>query len=758
MTEAPMDYQLPPQAHALLPLLYIVWEDGYLGARELEALTRVINASGVPMELLRRWVDPDSPPPAAALASLASAARAAVAPNCERELVCVSRSLAEQAGVEVSDGLAKALTQAAVTLGGTHADAFADLFPPPSGVASWGEPPRGNESAVAALQALFTEPYPEERQRAAEFLVHLAPERTLGISTEDARARTTRWVEALADAGLPHVAFAETADGGEVGRFIAVFETLALFDLSLTVKAGVQFGLFGGSIAFLGNAEQRAKYLPDVAAMRLPGCFAMTERGHGSNVRDLETTATYDHATRSIVVNTPSDHARKEWIGNAARDGKMATVFARLIVDDEDHGVHAVLVPIRRDDGAAMPGVRIRDCGEKMGLHGVDNGMLWFDQVRVPVENLLNRFGSIDDAGRYSSPIGSAGKRFFTMLSTLVGGRVSVGGAGIAASKSALTIAVRFGARRRQFGPKGRAEIPILDYPTHQRRLMPRLADCTALAFAQQELIRRYSNGDDTEYIEALAAAMKALATRHATDTIQACREACGGQGYAARNRFAELKADSDVFTTFEGDNTVLLQLVARARLTDFKRKFDDNRVSAFIRDFLGRVTSSAADRNFVAARLRSAEHLRDDELQAKLLRAREDDLLHTAAGRLSKRLRRGEDPFEAFRGVQTHLVSLGVAWGESFVHGQVRRAAREASGPAAKILAIVSDLYGLGRIEHHLGWYMENSYVAPAKARAIRREVDALCAELTEHAPTLVNGFGIPDVLLGAPAGVLGE
>ena len=752
-----MDATLPPNARPLLPLLYIVWEDGYLGPRELEALARVITASGVPLDQVRAWVDTATPPSPKALAGLASTVRSSVDADCPRSLVCVSQSVAEAGGVEFSDGLRKALEQAEITLGGAHADSFADLFPPPAGVHSWGEPPRGELETVAQLEALFWRPFTPDRLATVELLNTLAPEREFGISTQAARERTTRWVTAVAEAGLARIAFAETDPEGEVARFIAVFETIALFDLTLAVKAGVQFGLFGGSIGFLGNAEQRAKYLPEVTSMALPGCFAMTERGHGSNVRDLETTATYDHNSRSLIVNTPHDHARKEWIGNAAKDGRMATVFSRLLVDGEDHGVHAVLVPIRRHDGAAVPGVRIRDCGEKMGLHGVDNGMLWFDNVRVPVGNLLNRFGSIDENGAYSSPIGSSGKRFFTMLSTLVGGRVSVGGGAISGSKAALTIAVRFGARRRQFGPKALPEVPILDYPTHQRRLMPPLAECVALAFAQQELVRRYASGEDTEYVDALAAAMKAIATRHATDTIQTCREACGGQGYAARNRFADLKEDSDVFATFEGDNTVLLQLVARARLTDFKRRFDDNRVSAFIRDFLGRAASSAADRNFVASRLSSAEHLRDDELQLELLRAREDDLLHTAASRLSKRLRRREDPFDAFRGVQTHLVSLGIAWGESFVLGQIQHAARDAEGGAAEVLGLVSDLYGLGRLEAHLAWFMENGYVAPSKARAIRREVDVLCRELREHAPTLVNGFGIPDALLGAPAGVLG-
>src|SRR5690606_4976706 len=137
-----------------------------------------------------------------------------------------------------------------------------------------------------------------------------------------------------------------------------------------------------------------------------------------------------------------------DYIGNAAAHGELAVVFAQLEVAGERHGVHAVVVPIRID-GAPAPGVRIEDCGHKMGLNGVDNGRLWFDDVRVPRENLLDRFASVSAEGVYSSEIESKGRRFFTMLGTLVQGRVSVGGAGISASKVALTIAVNYADRRR---------------------------------------------------------------------------------------------------------------------------------------------------------------------------------------------------------------------------------------------------------------------------------------------------------------------
>ena len=188
---------------------------------------------------------------------------------------------------------------------------------------------------------------------------------------------------------------------------MTAFEMLGFGDLSVLVKFGVQFGLFGGSIYFLGTEEQRKRFLPDTAKAELLGCFAMTELGHGSNVMGLKTTATYDPESDSIVVHTPDESARKEWIGNAAAHARMATVFAQLSVGGQDHGVHAVLVPIRDEKGEALPGVRLGDCGHKLGLNGVDNGRIWFDQVKVPRDHLLGRFASITESGEYTSPIAS---------------------------------------------------------------------------------------------------------------------------------------------------------------------------------------------------------------------------------------------------------------------------------------------------------------------------------------------------------------
>ncbi|HEX5523747.1 MAG TPA: acyl-CoA dehydrogenase family protein, partial [Pedococcus sp.] len=226
------------------------------------------------------------------------------------------------------------------------------------------------------------------------------------LTLEEYRARVAQQLRDLATTGHPARGLSKDLGGqGDFGASVTAFEMLGHADLSLLVKAGVHWGLFGGAVANLGTQRHHTAYLPGILSAELPGCFAMTETGHGSDVQSLQTTATYDPETDEIVVNTPSVAARKDYIGGAARDGRLAAVFAQLVTGGASHGVHCVLVPIRDEDGEPMPGVSIGDCGAKAGLRGVDNGRLSFDHVRVPRTNLLNRYGDIDGHGVYTSPI-----------------------------------------------------------------------------------------------------------------------------------------------------------------------------------------------------------------------------------------------------------------------------------------------------------------------------------------------------------------
>ena len=275
----------------------------------------------------------------------------------------------------------------------------------------------------AALQRLLDGRYGELRSQFLEIMSRPEFAPVGPLPTAEYRERVFEWARALAGEGLTAPGFPQQYGGrGEPAANVAAFETLGFGDLSLLVKFGVQFGLWGGAVHQLGTELHHERYLKQIATLELPGCFAMTEAAHGSNVQALRTTATYEPDSREFVIDTPCDDAHKDYIGNAACHGRMAVVFAQLTVGGERHGVHALLVPLRDEQGRVCDRVRIEDCGEKMGLGGVDNGRLWFDHVRVPREALLNRYGDVDEQGRYSSPIEKPGKRFFTMLSTLVQG------------------------------------------------------------------------------------------------------------------------------------------------------------------------------------------------------------------------------------------------------------------------------------------------------------------------------------------------
>jgi acyl-CoA oxidase len=592
-----------------------------------------------------------------------------------------------------------------------------------------------------------------------------------GLTLEAHRAQVLDWARELAAAGRTALGFpVEYGGQGDVGASIAAFETLAWGDLSLLVKIGVQFGLFGGAVLHLGTATHHERYLADIAALRLPGCFAMTETGHGSNVQALETTATYDAAADEFVIHTPTESARKDYIGNAARDGRMAAVFAQLVVGDEGRGVHALLVPIRDEQGEVLPGVRIEDCGAKLGLDGVDNGRIWFDHVRVPREALLDRYAQVRPDGTYFSPIESSTKRFFTMLGTLIQGRVSVGGASMNATKVALTIAIRHGLERRQFGVPGEPEALLMDYRTHQRRLLIPLAHTYALHFAQAELVDQlheaFSSAGDGDLerreLETLAAGVKAVSTWHATSTIQECREACGGAGYLAGNRFAALKADTDVFTTFEGDNTVLIQLAAKNLLTGFRDdlgELDPLGTAAF---FAGQVYETVAERTAIRELLtRLSDDLRpgrkdegellDRETGLELLRWRAEHTLGGAARRLKSGFDAGRDPFSVLVDTQDHVFAVGRVWVDQVVGEAFSRAVdRCPAGPERDALDTLCSLYILSTIEADRGWYQEHGRLSSTRSKAVIKAVNALCGRLRPQAGELVEAFGVPEGALG--------
>ena len=588
------------------------------------------------------------------------------------------------------------------------------------------------------------------------------------------RKETLNNIKALSSCSFAKVGFPETIVGGfsDAGGGLAIFEELIFLNASTQIKYGVQFGLFASAIMHLGTEYHHLKFLPDVVSFKVPGCFAMTETGHGSDVANIETTATYDPLTKEIIVNSPSKKSWKDYIGNAAKDGKAAVVFAQLIVGGENHGVHAVYVPLRNIFGLPLKGIQIEDDGFKGGLNGIDNGRIGFNNVRVPKENLLDRYGKITEDGEYSSSIESKGRRFFTMLGTLVQGRVSLVGAVTNAEKLALTIAIRYAHERKQFNNGDSGEFKIIDYPSHKSRLYPRLASVYAQIGMHQSLVDKFHevftaespNEETVALLETDAAAIKAISTWNALETIQTAREACGGQGFLSENRLVELRKDLDVYATFEGDNHVLLQLVAKRLLQEYALKMKKPELSdtlSYLASKLIKDTHSGSllgmfkdisnpIKKFTAKNSDSLDNFTREALEISI---------ETLAANFEANKKAGLTSEEAFLINQNDLIALGRRYGEHLQYQGIVKLIEETDTPThAQVLSLLKKIFVINLVKNDAVFYLSSGILGVNGLETLVAENVSLFEELSNYDLMLTEAFAIEDRLVRAPIGLGAE
>eukprot|EP00817_Percolomonadidae_sp_ATCC50343_P005492 CAMPEP_0117426304 /NCGR_PEP_ID=MMETSP0758-20121206/6461_1 /TAXON_ID=63605 /ORGANISM="Percolomonas cosmopolitus, Strain AE-1 (ATCC 50343)" /LENGTH=665 /DNA_ID=CAMNT_0005211425 /DNA_START=201 /DNA_END=2195 /DNA_ORIENTATION=+ len=588
--------------------------------------------------------------------------------------------------------------------------------------------------------------------------------------------------------------------------FLSRIEQLALFPASAGVKVGVQILLFAGSILNLGT-ERHNKYLESASKGELPGCFGMTELGHGSNVERLETTAKYDENTQEFVINTPHRSAIKWWLGNAQMQGVICTVFARLIVKGIDHGIHTFLVPIRDPKTMkALPGVTIGDCGDKIGLNGIDNGFLSFKHVRVPRENLLNRFGDVSASGEYISPYKTNGRRFAAHMGELITGRVSIVVSSINIRRLATVITTRYAARRRQFG-LSKLEHPILSYRSHQVRLMPILASCYVYEYVKRRIMDLYVavkqdeeitevelddevDSDDDEEMEysdspkvekpqkekappkakstkesskkqtktkeellgelhALSAGMKAIFSWDTQTMIQECRNMCGGHGYSAYNLFGVMKNDHDILQTFEGDNTVLIQQTAAYQLKEFSKQFSSQiqAVYTMVKGGVGKTLSALNP-----ASMLSNPNLCSGKFQLAAFSSRVQHLTQTIAMELRQR-KKTYGFFKAWNDVVPMCVNLTRAFVEEQALKEFQKQIRVTKNREIRhILKLMRNVWALNIIQQD--WIHFDNLIS-VNINQMRLLFEKLCERMSNHAVSLVDAFGLSDEFIQAPIGL---
>ncbi|KHG11955.1 Acyl-coenzyme A oxidase 3, peroxisomal -like protein [Gossypium arboreum] len=562
-------------------------------------------------------------------------------------------------------------------------------------------------------------------------------------SMEQQREMTLKRIKYLQERGVFKGWLTEKGEEIEMRKFSG-FEIFSIYDHSLFTKLGVHFPM-GGAIQFCGTKHHHDKWLRDTENYSIKGCFAMTELGHGSNIRSLETVTTYDSNTGEFVINTPCESAQKFWIGGAAKHATHTVVFSQLHINGINQGVHAFIVQIRDVDGNICPNIRIADCGHKIGLNGVDNGRIWLDNVRVPRENLLNSVADVSPDGKYLSSIKNPDQRFAAFMAPMTVGRVNIAIGAVYQSKVALAITIRYALTRRAFSLKpNEPEVLLLDYPSHQRRLFPLVAKTYAMSFAANYLKVLHAKGtpQSNKGIHIVSSSFKATFTWNNMQILQECREACGGQGLRTENRVGHLKGEYDVQSTFEGDNFLLMQLVSKALFAEYMAAQKRNKV------FKGLGLEHMNKPCPVIPSQLTSTTLRCSQFQMDALCLRERDLLNRFVADVLKCKAKGENTEQAFNTCYELAKDLGRAFSERAIFQKfVEAESTLPAGSLKNVLGTLRSLYASICIEDVS--FLRYGYLSVDNGANVRREITKLCNELRPHALALISSFGIPDAFL---------
>jgi len=536
----------------------------------------------------------------------------------------------------------------------------------------------------------------------------------------------------------------------------------------------LHIGMFIPTIMGQGTPEQQAYWMPRCMQLSVIGTYAQTELGHGTFVRGLETTATYDAATQEFIVHSPTLTATKWWPGGLGKTSTHAVVMARLFDGrGVDRGPHAFIVQLR--DMAShlpLPGVTVGDIGPKFGFGGVDNGYLSFDHVRIPRVNMLMRYSQVAEDGTYTPPPPANAKASYATMVFVRSDIVKNAGAVLA---RAATIGVRYAAVRRQTAPApGQPETQVLDYQNTAHTLLPLVAGAYALTFMGESMMRLYRGFErDRERgefgglpeLHALSSGLKALCTQIAADGIEACRRTCGGHGYSRLSGLPSLYASYVQNVTWEGDNNVLYLQTARYLVKAFTAAVGGKGGAG------GKGGGSAAYLASAVAELGARCAVQgpacwgSHEVQGAALRHVAVRLARNAVGALraetnaqgGPKAERGELDIggSAWNATTVPLIRLARAHCFVVLHDNMLAAIKglAAGGKAPKeavgVLGQLASLLALHELEERAGELQEDGYATGAQVGALRAAHRGLLRGLRPNAVALVDALGVEDYVL---------
>nr|XP_023014864.1 peroxisomal acyl-coenzyme A oxidase 3 [Leptinotarsa decemlineata]XP_023014871.1 peroxisomal acyl-coenzyme A oxidase 3 [Leptinotarsa decemlineata] len=538
-----------------------------------------------------------------------------------------------------------------------------------------------------------------------------------------------------------------------------------------SVKLALGFGLFSNTIATLGT-EKHQHYA--YAGNEMLSCLALTEISHGSNTKLMRTTATFDPKTQEFIINTPDFEAAKCWVGNLGIQCIYALLFAQLHTKGQCHGLHAFVVPIR-DPKTLLPypGIVVGDMGEKIGLSGIDNGFVMFNNYRIPKDNLLNRTADVTPDGEYESSFTDPGRILGAALENLSMGRVGIMQESSNNLICAVTIAVRYAAVRKQFAPNGDGnvntdELPIIEYQLHQWRLFPHMAAAAVLRVFVNEFTETYlsvveksATSVELEHlsqmvseIHALVSSAKPLITWSCRDACQECREACGGHGFLKAARLGELRSTVDPCVTYEGDNNVLVQQTSNWLLRQWQSVTTEERLSSPLESCKFFVDHDRIRRRRGSVRTKEDVQNRtfiEESYQWLIIY-----LVRETENKQNEVIGRGLDKFTARNESQVYRAAvLSRAYAEYTALRYYWSKVGTANKELFSALANLGALYGLSCLDKHLVYFYQGGYAqGPEFSKSVKDGILDLCGKLKPDCLGIIDGLAPPDYVVHSVLG----
>lgn len=512
----------------------------------------------------------------------------------------------------------------------------------------------------------------------------------------------------------------------------------------------LHYVMFIPTVMGQGTYEQQAEWIQRAWSCEMIGTYAQTELGHGTFIRGLETTATYDSKTEEFILNSPTLTSFKWWPGGLGHTANYAIVVAQLYTQNKCHGIHPFIVQLRDEEThIPLPGIKIGEIGCKLGMNATNNGYLGFDNVRIPRKNMLMKNNKVLKDGTYvESP--SSKLTYGTMMFV----RVVLVQDAADYLKKAVTIAVRYSCVRRQSQLKANEpEAQIIDYITQQYKLFPHISSYFAFRYCATWIWDMYNNVsseleagqlDQLPELHAIACCLKAVSTADAAMGVEMCRLACGGHGYMTCANFSATYGLVTAMCTYEGENTVLLLQTARFLMKAWQSLRENQKMTPTVKY----LENAKISKKFAKTNAWIIEAIQKVAVGK----------IELAWNHMNDRIQKGVCSEDAWNQTSIELAAAADAHCRAFIvetyAKMMEKIEATVSNELKTVLIQLRDLYGVHTALKLTGDLLRFTNIMGKDIEQLQLWLEELLALIRPNAAGIVDGFDISDEVLSSVLG----